>query len=188
MPIRQFILRHSPTHTRPASQPRASLLCCHRIFRNRGGYHMRRLLSLIVMASLMTLCHTARAGDNDSRPLPYQLGHGLQFPQYGLGIGGYVSLLYSGLADQDWRITNRDLSLFITKTFAARWSIFSGVEIGDALNVSGSDVSSEDAELDLERLYADYRATPEITLRFGKFLTPVGHWNQIHTKGSAWIW
>ena len=147
---------------------------------------MRRLLSMIVMASLMTLCHTARAGDNDSRPLPYQLGQGLQFPQYGLGIGGYVSLLYSDLADQDWRITNRDLSLFITKTFAARWSIFSEVEIGDALYVSSNDVNSEDAELDLERLYADYRATPEITLRFGKFLTPVGHWNQIHADPLVW--
>src|SRR3569833_2027676 len=124
MQIRQFILRHSPTHTRPASQPRASLLCCQRIFRNRGGYHMRRLLSMIVMASLMTLCHTARAGDNDSRPLPYQLGQGLQFPQYGLGFGGYVSLLYSDLADQDWCFSNRDLSLFIFLLFFVCWLFF----------------------------------------------------------------
>lgn len=147
---------------------------------------MPRLVLMIVMALLITWCNAASTTDNDYRPLPYQLGQGLQFPQYGLSIGGYASLLYNDLAEQDWRVANRDLSLFITKTLASRWLIFSEIAIGDAVYLSSSDVNSQDAALNLERLYADYRAMPQATLRLGKFLTPVGHWNQIHADPLVW--
>ena len=60
------------------------------------------------------------------------------------------------------------------------------MEIGQALDISPNSVSERDSEVDLERLYADYRATKEMTFRFGKFLTPVGHWNQIHADPLVW--
>jgi hypothetical protein len=38
----------------------------------------------------------------------------------------------------------------------------------------------------LERLYVDYAATPKLTLRGGKFLTPYGIWNQIRRAPLTW--
>lgn len=40
--------------------------------------------------------------------------------------------------------------------------------------------------LALERLYVDYRATDALGLRVGKFLTPIGRWNQNHADPLTW--
>jgi hypothetical protein len=130
---------------------------------------------------------TAVSGENSSwNPEPYSLGHGLTFPRQGLTVGGYLSLYYSDLENQDRQVSARDLSLFLSKTLTNRWHLFSEVEIGDALQLSGGDVTSSGAEFDLERLYADYHATREANFRFGKFLTPVGRWNLIHADPLVW--
>jgi len=117
---------------------------------------------------------------------PYSLGQGLHFPQHRLIVGGYASLRYSDLEQQDWQFNIRDLSLFLSKFISNRWQLFSEIEIGDAMNVSANRISGKDSEIDLERLYADYRSTREINLRFGKFLTPVGRWNVIHADPLVW--
>lgn len=129
----------------------------------------------------------AVSGENPSwAPAPYHLGQGINYPQYGLNIGGYISVRYEDIKDRDWTIGARDLSLFVSKNFSNRWQIFSELEIGQALDISPNSVSDSDSEIDLERLYGDYRATKDVTLRFGKFLTPVGHWNQIHADPLVW--
>ena len=71
-------------------------------------------------------------------------------------------------------------------TIPNRWQLFTEVELGDALEISHSGFSSSDSEIDLERLYADYHATPTVNFRFGKYLTPVGHWNLIHAAPLVW--
>jgi hypothetical protein len=38
----------------------------------------------------------------------------------------------------------------------------------------------------LERLYVDYRAADALNFRLGKFLTPVGRWNQDHADPLTW--
>jgi hypothetical protein len=116
----------------------------------------------------------------------YGLGQGLNFPQQNLIVGGYLSLYYSNLKNQDWNFTARDLSLFVSKTLTNRWQLFSEIELGDALEFSPDGVTARHTELDLERLYADYRATRAINLRFGKYLTPVGRWNVIHADPLVW--
>jgi hypothetical protein len=116
----------------------------------------------------------------------YGLGQGLNFPQQNLIVGGYLSLHYSNLKNQDWNFTARDLSLFVSKTLTNRWQLFSEIELGDALEFSPDGVTASHTELDLERLYADYRATRAINLRFGKYLTPVGRWNVIHADPLVW--
>lgn len=117
---------------------------------------------------------------------PYHLGQGLTYPGLGLNIGGYLSVRYEDVKDRDWSIGARDLSLFVSKKLTNRWQLFSELEIGQAVDISSNSVSERDSEIDLERLYGDYRATKEITLRLGKFLTPVGHWNQIHADPLVW--
>jgi len=116
----------------------------------------------------------------------YSLGQGLNFPQQRLIVGGYLSLYYSDLQTQDRQFEARDVSLFLSKTLSNRWQLFSEIEIGDALQASNNGVTARHAELDLERLYADYRATTQVNLRLGKYLTPVGRWNVIHADPLVW--
>lgn len=122
----------------------------------------------------------------EAEPLPYRLGQGLSFPAQQLNIGGYLNVRYSDLEGTPWQFGLHDLSLFISKTLPRRWQFFSEVELGDALQLSADGLSGGDSEVDLERLYADYRATPALTVRFGKYLTPVGRWNQIHADPLVW--
>ena len=147
--------------------------------------YLRIALALIALGCAHS-SQAASGGDSSWAPAPYQLGQGINFPQYMLNIGGYISVRYEDVADQDWNVGARDLSLFVSKNFPNRWQVFSELEIGQALEVSPNNVSDRDSEIDLERLYGDYRTSNEVTLRFGKFLTPVGHWNQIHADPLVW--
>jgi hypothetical protein len=130
---------------------------------------------------------TAVPGENNSwNHDPYNLGQGLNFPQQNLVVGGYLSLYFSSLKRQDWVLEPRDISLFISKTLTSRWQLFTEMEVGDALQASPDGITGKHAELDLERLYADYRATEAINFRLGKYLTPVGRWNVIHADPLVW--
>lgn len=139
---------------------------------------------LLCLATVTIAPAVAAAGDWTHAP--YELGQGLHFPGRGLDIGGYLSLQYQNLHRQSAAFSAHDLSLFVAKRFTDRWSAFSEVELGDDLSVNQDGHVLHDPELDIERLYADYRAAPSATLRFGKFLTPVGRWNQIHADPLVW--
>ena len=150
---------------------------------------MRMRSSIISGILFLAYFNTSLADSSVKDPwahMPYHLGQGITFPHIGLNIGGYISLRYEDVKDRDWRIGAKDLSLFFSENFSNRWQFFSEVEVGQALDISSNGVSDKDSEFDLERIYTDYRATKEITFRFGKFLTPVGHWNLIHADPLVW--
>lgn len=95
-------------------------------------------------------------------------------------LGGYASLHFDALKNQSASLSIQDLSLFLSKSLGPRWNLFTEMEVGNALTIGHRNPNYQDAEFDIERLYADYHARPGITLRLGKFLTPVGQWNLIH--------
>ncbi|MEJ2407118.1 MAG: hypothetical protein P8171_23115, partial [Candidatus Thiodiazotropha sp.] len=148
----------------------------------------RRLAALLLGAAMLCGTLPAIAADEDSawQPLPYQLGQGLNFPQQGLRIGGYSSVHLYHIDPQPTTLSVQDISLILTKDFGTRWQLFTEMEIGDALNINEDETTTDNADFDVERLYADYRAYQGITLRFGKFLTPVGRWNLIHADPLVW--
>ena len=117
---------------------------------------------------------------------PYYLGQGLYFPQQALRVGGYADLQFHGLDNHRNALAIEDLSLFLTKDIGARWKMFGEVELGDAVTVTDHHVTTRDANIDMERFYAEYRVSNGITLRVGKFLTPVGQWNLIHADPLVW--
>jgi len=144
---------------------------------------MRRTLALFGLLLALLAPSIAPAADASGgawQPLPYRLGQGLYFPQQGLRVGGYASLHFDALRNQPSSLSIQDLSLFLTKSLGARWNLFTEMEVGDALTLGHRHLRYQDADFDIERLYADYHARPGITLRLGKFLTPVGQWNLIH--------
>ena len=72
---------------------------------------------------------------------------------------------------------------------APTWKVLAEIDLQDVVQVPGHvDDDGPDAApyVALERLYVDYRASDSISLRVGKFLTPIGRWNQEHSDPQVW--
>ena len=120
------------------------------------------------------------------RAEPYELGEGYKLPWLGLTAGGYVSVQASSLEHGKAKATVQDLSLFLHSDPTPDWHFFSEIEVSTPLILTRDGLSTTDADLDFERLYVDYNVAPRQTLRLGKFLTPIGRWNQIHADPLVW--
>lgn len=144
-----------------------------------------RVLGVLLLAQLHTPPVRAEA-DDPWMHTPYELGQGVNFPQLGLNVGGYLSLRYRDVEDAPSSLSLKDLSLLLSADVGDRVNLFAEAEIGEAVSISRDSIDTEDAEFEIERLYADYRARQEATFRFGKFLTPVGRWNLIHADPLVW--
>jgi len=159
--------------------------------------HLHRPLVLGVIALVSAFCGVSRATDatdatdatNDHswQPAPYSLGQGLYFPDQGLRIGGYADVHFFDLSGSKADSSLRDVSLFVTKDIGSRWQLFTELATSRTVNVTGAqNGGGGQAKVDVERVYADFHATPAITLRFGKFLTPIGEWNLVHADPLTW--
>ena len=152
----------------------------------------RRALGLGVIALLASLCGATPSSAADAseghawQPAPYTLGQGLYFPALGLRIGGYADVHFFDLDGSRSESSLRDVSLFVTKDVGSRWQLFTELAMSRTVNVAGASNDGGDAEVDVERLYADLHASPAVTFRFGKFLTPVGEWNLVHADPLTW--
>lgn len=118
--------------------------------------------------------------------VPYELGEGYALPWLGLTAGGYVSLQAAKLEHEKAKASVEDLSLFLHSDPTPDWHFFSEIELSNVVSLTRDGFSTSDADLDFERFYVDYNLTPRQTLRLGKFLTPVGRWNQIHADPLVW--
>jgi hypothetical protein len=84
------------------------------------------------------------------------------------------------------RLDLRDLSLFATWKPVVRWLLFAEAEVEDAFSIDDRGLNASDAELTLERFYLDYIHRSWLSWRAGKFLTPVGRWNNVHADPLVW--
>lgn len=151
---------------------------------------MSRLRLFLCAALLLAQCQVPLVRAESAEGLwahtPYELGQGMNFPQLGVNVGGYLSLRYRDVEDAPSSLSLKDLSLLLSADLSARVNLFAEAEIGEAVSISRDGIDSADAEFEFERLYLDYRARPEATFRLGKFLTPVGRWNLIHADPLVW--
>ncbi|MFG6486215.1 hypothetical protein ACG04R_05990 [Roseateles sp. BYS78W] len=71
-----------------------------------------------------------------------------------------------------------------------QWKLLAEVDSQHGLQIpahdEGRDRPDSGATLALERIYADWRASDALTWRVGKFLTPIGRWNQDHPDPLTW--
>ena len=152
--------------------------------------HPSLAMGAIALACVLCLASPAYAADtvdgNTWTPAPYSLGQGLYFPGQGLRIGGYADVHVFDLKGAPADSSLRDVSLFITKDLGDRWQLFTELATSRTVNVTGASNGGGHAEIDVERLYADFHATPAVTFRLGKFLTPVGEWNLVHADPLTW--
>lgn len=135
--------------------------------------------SLALSLSAYSLADTP----NNSSP-SYEWGRGLTVPAANLNLGGYFDSSYDHYETQKKVIGLDDFSFFITWSPTARLRVFSEIELEDSL--SNQHPAHFDSALRIERLYVDFLASQNSTLRLGKFLTPVGRWNVTHAAPLVW--
>ena len=144
------------------------------------------LYLLLCMAVTLTGANKAVADDVVRDSGQYQLGKGLQLGDSGFWLGGYSTLRVDSLKNIPWSAQLSDLSLFVGWQ-KGHWRFFSEFELGDGLVLgNGQGLTTHLGYFDLERLYVDYLFDDAFKLRVGKFLTPIGRWNQIHADPLVW--
>jgi len=129
----------------------------------------------------MSVCAVGYA---DSVTPNYQWGRGINLLSGQLNIGGYANTAFEKVNSQNNSLTLNDFSLFISASPSDSIRLFSEIELEDAL--STEHISNFNASFRVERLYLDYLATDDVTVRFGKWLTPFGRWNVVHAAPLVW--
>lgn len=140
---------------------------------------IRRALRTAALGILLALPGLVQAA-------PYTLGQGYRLPILGLTAGGYLSIQANALEGEKSQAALQDLSLFLHGDLRPDWHFFTEVELSTPVTISRDGLSSKDIDLDFERFYFDHNLAARTTLRLGKFLTPVGRWNQIHADPLVW--
>ncbi len=126
------------------------------------------------VASALLLCNSAYAGEEAALTDSFHIG-GYASANINLHPGGRAEATFS------------EGSLFLSWDGNGRWRLFSELELEKPLHwQEGQSVSTNQSYFDVERLYADYVYSEHVTLRGGRFLTPVGRWNLIHADPLVW--
>ncbi len=133
------------------------------------------------VAALLVSCTVA--------PLAAQLPAPAVSSPEAIHLGGYGSVVFGrSEADAERPATLVDAgaaALLLSGTLAPRLSYFGEVE---AVSVSQENWTGrrEEQHLEVERLYGEYAFGDALRLRVGRFLTPVGQWNEIHAEPLTW--
>jgi len=139
------------------------------------------------VAICVAICaQAALAGDEDNGNLSYRIGDGLRLPGTSLTLGGYTTVLLENLDRRPTRLSLDNLSLFIWWEGAGRWKFFTELDYENVLSAPALDDGVDARYLALERMYFDYALSDTANIRLGKFLTPIGYWNQIHATPLVW--
>lgn len=116
----------------------------------------------------------------------YEPGRGWRHAASGLTVGGYGEAVYADPAGDDWEAGVNALSSMIWWQGRGRLSFASELELERPVFAGPGRRYDDEVEPVLERLHLDYVRGDALKLRAGKFLTPVGRWNQIHAAPLTW--
>jgi hypothetical protein len=141
-------------------------------------FNLRTTLSVCLGISICVV------GYADSVTSNYQWGRGIDIASGRLNIGGYANASFEQVDADKNSLTLNDFSLFISASPSDSIRFFSEIELENV--VSTGRANNFSTALRIERLYIDYLATEEVTVRFGKWLTPFGRWNVVHAAPLVW--
>ena len=143
---------------------------------------MRVTLRVLVAPLAAALLATAAA----ARPLPAQLPAPAAASPDPIHVGGYGSVVLHAPDDSGrTRVSEASLALLGSGTVATRLAWF--VEL-DGVSSSRENFAGrqDDRRFDLARAYAEYTIADALRLRIGRFLTPIGAWNESHAEPLTW--
>ena len=116
----------------------------------------------------------------------YSLGAGVPLGASGIRLGGYITVDFENPSDELATLTFDDASLFVFGDLGSRVRFFMEAEATHFWQVDSAGRVEAEHNGDLERLYFDYLYADTLKVRTGKFLTPVGTWNEIHPDPLTW--
>ncbi len=106
-----------------------------------------------------------------------------------VSAGGYAAVTLrvspGDSADSDPELNEAAVALLLSGTPWRRLSYFAEIE---AASVSRETFTGREDErwLEVERAYLELAASDALRLRVGRFLTPVGQWNELHAAPLTW--
>lgn len=108
-------------------------------------------------------------------------------------ISGYVDVEYKDFSKSSNKPGFRmhHANLMILKKFNEKWNFFSELELEDGPFVEAEDFEATSPTVDsgtieangaimIEKVGLDYKWTPTVNVRMGRFVTPAGIWNEDH--------
>jgi len=134
---------------------------------------------------LLTLAQTALA--QQAPPgADYLPGQGLAVGNTGVSVGGYATAQWQNLEREDSAVSLSHMSLFVWSELGNHAKFLA--ELDNQENHLGHHEREREGGrfLSVERLYLDYSFSDRLTVRAGKFLTPIGRWNQLHADPLVW--
>lgn len=104
-----------------------------------------------------------------------------------VNVSGYTTIAISAPNKEPTSFTLDDLSLFVSGKFNRWLNPFLEAEAYDiSIWEEGDGFQFNNAHLAIERLYNDMEITQADTLRVGKFLASINHWNIVHAAPLVW--
>lgn len=101
-------------------------------------------------------------------------------------FGGYAAITLNRAADSSGvRIAEGNVAAIISGSLSSRLSYLGEL---DAVSSSRQNYAGrqDDRQFEIARLYVEANANDLLRLRVGRFLTPVGQWNEIHAEPLTW--
>lgn len=147
---------------------------------------LRAIATLVVAAIGLSAARPAEAQSPSPPPDRYTLGGGLPLGASGVRLGGYLTVDFENPAAERATLTFDDASLFVFGDLGSRVRFFMEAEATQFWQIDSAGRVAAANNGDLERLYVDYLHSDAFMVRTGKFLTPVGTWNEIHPDPLTW--
>ena len=136
---------------------------------------------LVLMAALPAAAESESRLASEASEGGYRVGH------TGLWLGGYASI--DGEVPESAPATAEvgNLGLLARYELTPSLAFFNETDLEDTVRlVEHSGLERGSRVLLLERLYLEWAVSPEVTMRFGKFLTPFGIWNVVRRAPLTW--
>jgi hypothetical protein len=120
--------------------------------------------------------------------LEYRPGRGLRVGDTGLTVGGFAAILADRKEEGGTtHFTLDDLNLFLLFDPTPYFHVFSELGFENLVELGDTETHPEPRDgLLVDRLYGDLNLSDRVNVRFGKFFTPVGIWNEIPAEPLLW--
>ncbi|MCH9812458.1 MAG: hypothetical protein K0U47_00780 [Epsilonproteobacteria bacterium] len=121
----------------------------------------------------------------------YELGRGISLvdgSSVTLKMGGHLSVDFESLTEDEDRTNSLNVENIGLLLYGNASHVSYLAEIGndDSYRYDFDDAKIESQDLELKRLYLSYDLTNALTLKGGRFLTPIGIWNPTYINALRW--
>ncbi|WP_457641020.1 hypothetical protein [Persephonella sp.] len=116
--------------------------------------------------------------------IEYKFGRGFSIDNR-FYLGGYTSFQYEKRENGYYQYKIDDIAILGFYTFG-KFKIFAELEAKDVYVKSKGEEEENNLKLHTERLYLEYAFSDYIKVRGGRFITPLGIWNQVHINALKW--